>query len=101
MGGTATTEIHVFHYVTHSLVWHITTPSEGGCRIRVSHMHTPAGDDVYVECQSHLTRDGAESVIARAIADYAEYPNVLGDLRVHRHRDDAVRVATTGFVAGR
>jgi hypothetical protein len=88
-----TTQIHVFHYPTYSLLWHLTTQVLAGCVLPGDHLHTPQGLDVDVLCASFLTRKAAERFIAGAVTEHSALPRFLGPVEVFRHRDEAADAA--------
>lgn len=93
------TELHVFHYPTHTMLWQITTTVGSGCFTCVNHLHTSGGDDAIILCFHYCTRDSAELSIEGTVADHVDNGDVLGAVRVIRHRDDAVRVAAGELTA--
>jgi hypothetical protein len=83
-----TSEIHVFHYATHSLVWTLHLAGEPSCLPRIAHLHDRSGHTMHVFCSPYLTRAHAEAAVATAEADHEEFAEEFGPVQVFRHRDD-------------
>ncbi len=88
--GTSTqkSEIHVFHYLTHSLVWTLHLAGEPSCVPHTEHLHDPNGHTMHVFCSPYLTRAQAEAVVTSDEADHEMFPDEYGPVQVFRHRDD-------------
>jgi len=93
-------QLHVFHYLTHSLVWTLTVRNGPSSSLTTAHLHAPDGRDMYVYCDVYLTRFSAENAVAGTLALHAQFGDVLGPVEVIRHRDDIAERAATAVVRG-
>ncbi|MEH1124800.1 hypothetical protein [Micromonospora sp. CPCC 206061] len=86
---TASHELHVFHYPTHSIVVSIIVDAIVRCAPEIAahvltHEHTIDGRDLRRETSFFHRRSAAEEFVSRWECDYREYPT-LGSLTVIRH----------------
>lgn len=95
------TAVHVFHYLTHSIVWTlVTNVREVDYRPASCYLPTADGAALFVFCDIHLTRSGAEKHVAGRVEEHAVYPDALGAVEVLRHRDEAAPSATSAAPRG-
>jgi hypothetical protein len=81
----ASTELHVFHYPTHSAIHVLGVFSETTCLVSsISHEHTRDGGDLLRSYRQFATRAEAEQYVEEIADDCATVPG-RGPLTVFRH----------------
>ncbi|MBM0230497.1 hypothetical protein JNW91_00580 [Micromonospora sp. STR1_7] len=103
---TAVEELHLFHYLTHSLLVTIQIVAADTCPEGIDHTHTPDGQHLYRRTEMFTVRDDAERRVSQHLGDFVDDRTIFDAVTLVRHETEpsgrpyAVKIDATNGADG-